>query len=147
MVPAQHSVVWTMRPLSTITFTLLCGLLSFGMTANAGTPALADVIPAYQRDAKGIALAVTEILPSLDNCVSAHQALGGDGEVSFDIAFNVSPEGEIADLNVASERQLSTGIDSCIEGTLSAMRFAPGAHPVPVQMPLTASARTETTLN
>jgi len=117
------------------------------MTANAGTPALADVIPAYKRDASGIALAVTEILPSIDNCVSAHQALGGSGDVTFDIAFNVSPDGEIADLNIGSEQQLSTGIDSCIEGTLSAMRFTPGTHAIPVQMPLTASARTESTLN
>ena len=35
-------------------------------------------------------MAVTELLPSIDNCVTAHQALGGEGDVTFDIAFDVS---------------------------------------------------------
>jgi len=135
------SVLPNMRPLTTIMFAMLAGVFTFGSTAQAGTPALTDAIPAYQRDANGIALAVTELLPSLDNCVSAHQALGGEGEVKFDIAFEVSREGEIAALKIDTKEQ-STGVDSCIEGTLSAMRFAPGAHAIPVQMPLTASART-----
>ncbi len=129
-----------MRPLSTITFALISGVLSLGFTAHAGTPALSDAIPAYERDANGIAMAVTELLPSIDNCVSAHQALGGKPEVRFDIAFQVSPEGEIAEFTIDSKTNPSTGIDSCIEGTLSALRFAPGDQIVPVQMPLTASA-------
>ncbi len=140
------SVLQSMRPLHIITFALLAGVFSFGSTAQAGTPSLTEAIPAYQRDANGIALAVTELLPSLDNCVSAHQALGGNGEVKFDIAFEVSPEGEIAALKIETKEQ-STGVDSCIEGTLSAMRFAPGAHAIPVQMPLTASARNESALH
>ena len=109
--------------------------------------ALQDAIPAYGRDANGIAMAVTELLPSIDNCVSAHQALGGAADVRFDIAFQVSPEGEVADFSIESASPPSTGIDSCIEGTLSAMRFAPGTQSIPVQMPLTASTGTDGQLN
>jgi hypothetical protein len=134
-----------MRPLNTITTALLVGM--FSSTSLAGTPSLADTIPAYSRDAQGIALAVTELLPSIDNCVTAHQALGGEGDVTFAIAFDVSTEGEVADLSIESEKVPVTGIDSCIEGTLSAMRFQPGAQPIPVQMPLTASAKTESALH
>jgi len=146
MKPNGSSVLLLMRPLNTIMFAMLAGVSTFGSSAQAGTPALTDAIPAYQRDANGIALAVTELLPSLDNCVSAHQALGGHGEVKFDIAFEVSPAGEIAALTIDTKEQ-STGVDSCIEGTLSAMRFAPGTKAIPVQMPLTASARTDTALH
>ena len=140
MVSDGDSVLFCMRPLKTITIALLAG---FSTTSLAGTPSLAEAIPAYSRDAQGIAMAVTELLPSIDNCVTAHQALGGEGDVTFDIAFDVSTEGEVAGLSVASERAPVTGLDSCIEGTLSAMRFQPGGHTIPVQMPLTASAKTD----
>ena len=133
-----------MRPLMTITTALLAGL--FSTTSLAGTPSLAESIPAYSRDAQGIAMAVTELLPSIDNCVTAHQALGGADDVTFDIAFDVSTEGEVAELSVESEKVPVTGLDSCIEGTLSAMRFQPGVQAIPVQMPLTASAKTETVM-
>ena len=140
MVSDGASVLLGMRPLKTITIALLAG---FSTTSLAGTPSLAEAIPAYSRDAQGIAMAVTELLPSIDNCVTAHQALGGEGDVTFDIAFDVSTEGEVAGLSAASERAPVTGLDSCIEGTLSAMRFQPGGHTIPVQMPLTASAKTD----
>lgn len=145
MTQSDSSVLLIMRPLKTITTTLLVGL--FSSTGLAGTPSLAETIPAYSRDAQGIALAVTELLPSIDNCVTAHQALGGKGDVTFDIAFDVSTEGEVADLSIESEKVPVTGLDSCIEGTLSAMRFQPGTQAIPVQMPLTASAKTENTLH
>jgi hypothetical protein len=115
-------------------------------TAQAGTPSLSEVIPAYSRDAQGIAMAVTEVLPSIENCVTAHQALGGAPSVSFDIAFDVSTDGEVALLTIDSDKLPATGLDSCIEGTLSAMRFVPGTQAVPVSMPLTASVTTETTV-
>ena len=136
-----------MRPLTHIMPALLIGLFAFAQTANAGTPNLGVAIPAYERDANGIALAVTELLPSIDNCVAAHQALGGDGDLKFDIAFEVSPEGEIASFVIESTEAPTTGVDSCIEGTLSAMRFAPGNAAIPVQMPLTASANPDKTLH
>ena len=147
MVSGSISVFFILRPLTHITLALLLGVLAFGRPASAGTPALSDAIPAYDRDAQGIALAVTELLPSIDNCVSAHQALGGAANIAFDIAFEVSPEGEIAQFTIASKDAPSTGIDSCIEGTLSAMRFAPGMQSIPVQMPLTASAGTDKTIH
>jgi hypothetical protein len=147
MVFDSISVTLNMRPLTHITLTLLCGVLAFGHPASAGTPALSTAIPAYDRDAKGIALAVTELLPSIDNCVSAHQALGGAADIAFDIAFQVSPEGEIAKFTIDSKNAPTTGVDSCIEGTLSALRFAPGTQSIPVQMPLTASASTENTIH
>ena len=128
----------------TITTVLIAGL--FSSTSLAGTPSLAEAIPAYSRDAQGIAMAVTELLPSIDNCVTAHQALGGAGDVTFAIAFDVSTEGEVAGLSVESEKVPVTGLDSCIEGTLSAMRFQPGGQSIPVQMPLTASAKSETAM-
>jgi len=141
---SASSVLVCMRPLMTITTALLAGLIS--STSHAGTPSLAETIPAYSRDAQGIAMAVTELLPSIDNCVTAHQALGGVNNVTFDIAFDVSTEGEVAGLSVESEKVPVTGLDSCIEGTLSAMRFQPGGHAIPVQMPLTASAKSETVM-
>lgn len=139
MVSAKSSVQDSMRPLATLTVFMLAGI---GSSALAGAPSLAEPIPAYSRDAQGIAMAVTELLPSIDNCVTAHQALGGKGDVTFDIAFDVDPDGEVAGLTVQSEKIPQTGLDNCIEGTLSAMRFQPGAYSIPVQMPLTASATT-----
>ena len=118
-------------------------LLSFGTSAHAGTPALSDTIPAYSRDANGIAMAVTELLPSIDNCVAAHQAMGGQDEVSFNIAFAVTTSGEVGDLLIEGQEADTTGLNICIGGTLSAMHFTPGTQEIPVQMPLTASARTE----
>ena len=109
---------------------------AFADTAAAGS----EPIPAYSRDAKGIALAVTELLPSLDNCVTSHEALGGKGDVTFEIAFEVNTDGEIADLTIESRDVPVTGLDSCIEGALSAMRFQPGEFAIPVQIPLTSSA-------
>jgi hypothetical protein len=115
-------------------------------TALAGAPSPADTIPGYSRDANGIAMAVTELLPSIDNCVASHEALGGAPEVQLDIAFSVNTTGEVSGLTIESADAPKTGIDSCIEGTLSAMRFAPGTQEIPVQLPLTASARTENAL-
>ncbi len=136
-----------MRPLLQITTAFLAGFFMTSSTAFAGAPSPADTIPGYSRDANGIAMAVTELLPSLDNCVASHEALGGATEVRLDIAFSVSTGGEVADLTIDSTDAPKTGIDSCIEGTLSAMRFAPGTQAIPVQLPLTASARVETALN
>ena len=144
---SDFSVYTHMRPLLQITTAFLAGFIMTSSTAFAGTPAPAETIPGYSRDASGIAMAVTELLPSLDNCMVSHEALGGATEVHLDIAFSVSKGGEVADLTIESPDAPKTGIDSCIEGTLSAMRFAPGTQPIPVQLPLTASARTEAALN
>jgi hypothetical protein len=135
-----------MRPSNTITTALLAAAFGFSTTAFAGAPSPAETIPGYSRDANGIAMAVTEVLPSIDNCVAAHEALGGASEVTLAIAFSVNKTGEVAELTIESESLPTTGIDSCIEGTLSAMRFAPGTQAIPVQLPLTASARVETAL-
>jgi len=135
-----------MRPSNTITTALLAVAFGFSTSAFAGAPSPAETIPGYSRDANGIAMAVTEVLPSLDNCVSAHEALGGASEVTLAIAFSVNKTGEVAELTIESESLPTTGIDACIEGTLSAMRFAPGTQPIPVQLPLTASARIDTVL-
>jgi hypothetical protein len=126
-----------MRPSNTITTALLAVAFGFSTTALAGAPSPAETIPGYSRDANGIVMAVTEVLPSIGNCVTAHEALGGASEVTLAIAFSV---------NTTGESLPTTGIDSCIEGTLSAMRFAPGAQAIPVQLPLTASARIDTVL-
>ena len=146
MLPAGYSVLTNMRPLHTITTALLAGSMAISSTALAGAPSPAETIPGYSRDANGIAMAVTELLPSIDNCVTSHEALGGASEVSLDIAFSVNTVGEVAELTIESADLPNTGIDSCIEGTLSAMRFAPGTKAIPVQLPLTASARIETAL-
>ena len=136
-----------MTPATTITTALFTLLLGASSVASAGAPSLAESIPAYSRDANGIAMAVTELLPSIDNCVAAHQALGGESTVQFDINFAVDTDGAVNGLSIDTEIAHNTGVDSCIEGTLSAMRFAPGATAIPVQMPLTAAARTETAMN
>lgn len=147
MEPGEGSVCIGMTPATTITTALFALFVGLGSTANAGTPSLAESIPAYSRDANGIAMAVTELLPSIDNCVAAHQALGGEPTVQFDINFAVDTTGAVDGLSIATETAHNTGVDSCIEGTLSAMRFAPGATAIPVQMPLTAAARTETAMH
>ncbi len=146
MVRIGRSVYLFMTPANTITTALIVLIAGFGTAAEAGTPALSEAIPAYSRDANGIAMAVTELLPSIDNCVAAHEALGGAPEVQFDIQFQVNQNGAVNGLNIKSAQAHNTGVDSCIEGTLSAMRFAPGALEIPVQLPLTAAARTESTM-
>ena len=143
---ADHSVYIHMRPFIQITIAFLAGFLMTSSTALAGAPSPAETIPGYSRDANGIAMAVTELLPSLDNCVASHEALGGAPEVRLDIAFSVATGGEVADLVIDNPEASKTGIDSCIEGTLSAMRFAPGTQEIPVQLPLTASASIKTAL-
>lgn len=135
------SVLWCMSYSNTITIAIFA-FLSFGTAAQAGTPSLSETIPAYSRDANGIAMAVTELLPSIDNCVAAHQAMGGTNEVTFNIAFAVTTSGEVGELVIEGQETDTTGLNICIGGTLSAMHFTPGAHDIPVQMPLTASART-----
>ena len=139
-----HSVLLFMTPANTITTALFALALGLSNTAQAGAGALSETIPAYSRDASGIAMAVTELLPSIDNCVAAHQALGGNGQVTFDINFDVDVQGAVDGLTIESATTPTTGLDTCIEGTLSAMRFAPGTTTIPVQMPLTAAARVET---
>jgi len=138
------SVLSVMGHFTTI-FTTALLALTLGSTAQAGAPSLEDTIPAYSRDANGIAMAVTEILPSIDDCVASHQALGGDGEIEMSIAFAVNERGEIASLTIDGT-QTSTTLPSCIEGTLSAMRFQQGERSVNVQLPLIASARTQSAL-
>lgn len=140
----RRSVLLHMTPANTFKTALFALAFAASTTAQAGAPSLTETIPAYSRDANGIAMAVTELLPSIDNCVAAHQALGGENEVTFDINFDVDTNGAVDALNINSERVHETGLSSCIEGTLSAMRFAPGTTAIPVQMPLTAAARTET---
>ncbi|MAY81397.1 MAG: hypothetical protein CL930_11510 [Deltaproteobacteria bacterium] len=132
-----------MRPITPFMIALFSLALGMGSTAQAGAPSPAETIPAYSRDANGIALAVTELLPALDNCVASHQALGGSEKVELAIAFAVGTEGEVANFTIQSPNLPATGIDSCIEGTLSAMRFNPGATAIPVQLPLLAGATTE----
>ncbi len=146
MVPYGYSVLLYMRPFHTITTALLAASFAVSTTAIAGAPSPAETIPGYSRDANGIAMAVTELLPSIDNCVAAHEALGGASDVSLDIAFSVSKVGEVAGLTIDTQDIPNTGIDSCIEGTLSAMRFAPGTQEIPVHLPLTASAQVKTAL-
>ena len=136
-----------MTPATTITTALAALTFGFGSIANAAAPSLAESIPAYSRDANGIAMAVTELLPSIDNCVAAHQALGGASTVQFDINFAVDRSGAVNGLSIDTEVTHNTGVDSCIEGTLSAMRFTPGNTAIPVQLPLTAAARTEATMH
>ena len=138
------SVLYDMAHFTTI-FTTALFALSMGSTALAGAPSLEDAIPAYSRDANGIAMAVTEILPSIDDCVASHQALGGEGEIQMSIAFAVNERGEIAGLSIDGSAATTT-LPSCIEGTLSAMRFQQGDRSVNVQLPLIASARTESSL-
>ena len=142
MVIDVGSVLLCMSYSNTIIIALFA-FLSFATTAQAGTPSLSDTIPAYSRDANGIAMAVTELLPSIDNCVAAHQAMGGQDKVTFNIAFAVTTSGEVGELIVEGEENDTTGLNTCIGGTLSAMHFTPGAQAIPVQMPLTASSRTE----
>ena len=132
-----------MRPNIPFTIALFSLALGMGTTAEAGAPSPAETIPAYSRDANGIALAVTELLPALENCVASHQALGGAEKVELGIAFAVGTEGEVANFTIESPNLPNTGIDSCIEGTLSAMRFSPGATAIPVQLPLLAGATSQ----
>lgn len=142
MVFDRGSVLLCMKDSNTIIIAILA-LLSFGATAQAETTPLSDTIPAYSRDANGIAMALSELLPSIDNCVAAHQAMGGQDKVTFHIAFVVATSGEVGELVIEGQEADTTGLNACINGTLSAMHFTPGAEAIPVQVPLIASARTE----
>lgn len=137
----RRSVLLHMRHILTLSAALLAAASFAGSTAHATDLS----IPAYSRDANGIALAVTEMLPALDDCVASHQALGGSGSVELKIAFAVDTHGEIANLSVDGA-PVTTTLPSCIEGTLSAMHFQQGERSVQVKLPLIAAAKTESVI-
>ena len=118
MVSDGDSVLFCMRPLKTITIALLAG---FSTTSPRHTH-LAEAIPASAAT-PSIAMAVTELLPSIDNCVTVHQARC-EGDVTFDIAFDVRQE--VVSLSPASGSSLT---DSCIEHALSALSARGTRHP------------------
>jgi hypothetical protein len=113
----------------------------------AGGIAHADdsVVP-HTRDAAGISSAITEILPAIGDCLESDRALGGPDQLRFMIAFDVIESGEIGSFVIdgLQSRTHLTPLPSCLEGTLAAMRFAPGPRPIPVELPLKAHATVET---
>ena len=108
-----------------------------------------NTIVPHTRDAAGIASAVTEVMPAIGDCLESDRTLGGPDHLSVMIAFNVIENGEIGSLviNGLQDRTHLTPLPSCLEGTLAAMRFAPGTKAIPVQLPLEARAATETETN
>jgi hypothetical protein len=126
--------------LSTLRGFLGIALLGGGL-AHAATPASQMLTP-HARDANGIAIAVTELLPAIGDCLDSDRVLGGPGHMKVLIAFNVIESGEIGDLVIdgLESRTATSTLPTCLEGTISAMRFAPGDRSIPVQLPLQASA-------
>ena len=119
----------------------LAAVLSIG-TAQAKDP---HTVTPHTRDASGIASAVTEVMPAIGDCLESDRALGGPAHLSVMIAFNVVESGEIGELviNGLQDRTHLTPLPSCLEGTLAAMRFAPGTQAIPVELPLEARATEE----
>jgi hypothetical protein len=99
-----------------------------------------DPVAPHTRNAAGIASAVTEIMPAIGDCLESDRALGGPAQLRVMIAFDVIESGEIGSLVIdgLQSRTHLTPLPSCLEGTLAAMRFAPGATAIPVQLPLEA---------
>ncbi len=132
----------------TLSTSALRGILTAALIGcslvHAETPTTLEITP-HTRDAPGIANAVTELLPAIGDCLDSDRALGGPENMRVMIAFNVIESGEVGDLVIdgLAERLSSSPLPSCLEGTLAAMRFAPGTHPIPVQLPLEASAQTK----
>lgn len=108
-----------------------------------------NTVTPHTRDAAGIASAVSEVMPAIGNCLESDRALGGPEHLSVMIAFDVIENGEIGALviNGLQNRAHLTPLPSCLEGTLAAMRFAPGTEAIPVELPLEARAATETQTN
>jgi hypothetical protein len=133
------------RSNTTLMFSTLRGFLGIallgGGLAHAATPASQMLTP-HARDANGIAIAVTELLPAIGDCLDSDRVLGGPGHMKVLIAFNVIESGEIGDLVIdgLESRTATSTLPTCLEGTISAMRFAPGDRSIPVQLPLQASA-------
>jgi len=103
----------------------------------------------HTRDASGIAAAVTQVIPSIGDCLESDRALGGPAQLRVMIAFDVFKSGEIGSLvidGLEDRAHLST-LPACLEGTLAAMRFAPGPSAISVQLPLEARAITESQKN
>jgi hypothetical protein len=119
---------------------LVCG------TAHADDPL--QVTP-HARNATGIAAAVTQLMPSIGDCLESDRALGGPAHLRVMIAFDVIESGEIGSLVIdgLKDRAHLSSLPSCLEGTLAAMRFAPGTSAINVQLPLEARATTETQQN
>jgi hypothetical protein len=106
-----------------------------------------DSLAPHTRDAAGIASAVTEIMPAIGDCLESDRALGGPEQLRVMIAFDVIESGEIGSLVIdgLQSRAHRTPLPSCLEGTLAAMRFAPGARAIPVQLPLEAHSTVQST--
>ena len=125
-------------------------LMSTGI-AHAGAPqdATSQSVTPHARDASGIASAVTTVMPSIGDCLESDRALGGPAHLQVMIAFDVIESGEIGSLvidGLANRTHLSP-LPSCLEGTLAAMRFAPGDKAIAVQLPLEARATSEAQTN
>ena len=105
-----------------------------------------DSVTPHTRDASGIASAVTEVLPAIGDCLESDRAIGGPDELSVMIAFDVIENGEIGSLviNGLHARVGQSPLPACLEGTIAALRFAPGTKAIPVQLPLEARAADET---
>jgi len=103
------------------------------------------IVTAHSRDANGIAQAITQIMPSIGDCLESDRTLGGPSHLQAMIAFDVIESGEIGSLVIhgLQDRTHLSSLPSCLEGTLAALRFTPGGHTIPVQLPLEVTARTE----
>jgi len=136
MAPKHHT-----QSTSTLRRALTLALLSCGV---AHAESSLNTITPHTRDAAGVASAVTELLPAIGDCLESDRVLGGPDHMQVQIAFKVIESGEVGDLVIdgLADRVHTSPLPSCLEGTLAAMRFAPGTRAIPVQLPLEASART-----
>jgi hypothetical protein len=143
MAPQKHPTLSN----STLRWALAAALFSCGI-AHA-EPTSTAVLTPHTRDAPGIASAVTELLPAIGDCLDSDRVLGGPAHMRVLIAFNVIESGEVGDLIIdgIADRIGTSTLPGCLEGTLAAMRFAPGARAIPVQLPLEATAQTQSTTN
>lgn len=86
----------------------------------------------FQRDADGVAAAVGELLPQLQTCVNGTEETGVHlMRLRFEISTSGQP-GPVAPMRAPN----NVALTECLSTPFARLRFDPGMHPLPVEIPI-----------
>lgn len=111
---------------------MLCGFL-IGAAVAAEPPEQEEGSLEFARTAEGVAAAVGEVLPLLQDCASAATAASGVRLVR--VRFDVDEDGVVAPKASAWTGE-DAALASCMSGPFQALRFQPGEQVLPVEVPV-----------
>lgn len=107
---------------------MLYGLLLSGAAAASEPPGSLE----FARTAVGVAAAVGEVLPRLQDCASAAQA---SGVRMVRVRFEIDEDGVVVPKSSAWTGE-DAALASCMEAPFAGLRFQPGEQPIPVEVPV-----------